>query len=192
MDANPLDSAVLTSSTDTAELCSAIVAAGHGADLDLLIDAWRRIARNEAATSPYELAAYRVGHGPFPAAGETGIRRPLWPAGGYFIDERFDIFEPHQLQPRDMPRRGKSGMLALWRGHPFTLRKSAFTRNVGTNAAKTKKMWAIEPESSVRHISRCYPEDRAQVIVDAAISIASGSTPQPEATAPGPATTPPG
>src|SRR5689334_4540834 len=90
-------STVLRSSTDTAELCNAIDAGGHQVDLDLLIDAWKRIARNEAVTSPYELAAWRVGHGPFPAAGESGIRRPLWPAGGYFIDERFDIYEPVDL-----------------------------------------------------------------------------------------------
>jgi len=181
-----MDTQVLRSSTDTAQLRSAIVAGGHDVDGDLLIDAWKRIARNEAASSPYELAAYRVGHGPFPAAGESGVRRSLWPAGGYFIDERFDIFEPIELQPRDLPRRGKSGMLAVWRGHQFSLRKTPYTRGVGTNAAKTKKMWAIEPATSVRNISRCYPENRAQVIIDAAAAIATGASalPAPTTSAP--------
>lgn len=168
-----MDTQVLRSSTDTAELCSAIVAAGHGADLEMLIDAWKRVARNEAARSPFELAAYRVGHGPFPAAGESGIRRPLWPADRYFIDERFDIFEPIELQPRDLPRRGKSGMLAVYRSQQFTMRKTPYTRAVGTNAAKTKKSWAIEPPNSVRHISPCYPPDRAQVIINAAIGMST-------------------
>jgi len=179
-----MDTQVLRASTDTAALCSAIVAGGHEVDIDLLIDAWKRIARNEAARSPYELASWRVGHGPFPASGESGIRRPLWPAGGYFIDEGFDIYEPADLLPRDLPRRGKSGVLAVWRGQQFSMRKAAHTRAVGATAAKTKTMWAIEPATSVRTISRCYPEDRAQAIIDAAAAIATGASAQPTAVPP--------
>jgi hypothetical protein len=172
----PMDTQVLRTSTDTAELCSAIVAGGHEVDIELLIDAWKRIARNAAASSPYELASWRVGHGPVPAHGERGVRQPLWPAGGYFVVQRFDIYEPVDLMARDLPRRGKSGVLAVWRGHQFSLNKQPHTRAVGATAAKTKKMWAIEPATSVRNISRCYPADRAQVIVDAAAAIASSAT----------------
>lgn len=174
-----MDTEVLRTSADTSELCNAIVAGGHEVDVELLIEAWKRIARNTAATSPYELAAWRVGHGPFPAAGESGVRRPLWPAGDHFVDERFDIYEPVDLLPRDLPRRGKSGVVAVWRGHQFALRKTSYTRAVGATAAKTKKMWAIEPASSARTISRCYPADRAQVVIEAAAAIASGATAAP-------------
>jgi len=174
-----MDTEVLRTSTDTGELCNAIVASGRDADLELLIDVWKRIARNEAATSPYELAAWRVGHGPFPGAGERGVRRPLWPAGGYLIDEHFDIYEPVDLLPRDLPRRGKSGVVAIWRGQRFSMRKMPYTRAVGATSAKTKKIWEIDPAGSVRTISRCYPEDRTQVIIEAAAAIASGATAQP-------------